>query len=61
MVADKPFSTARPEGPAAAQQEYRLEDGCLAGTVFPGDQIELRGKLELRGLNATEVLDAQLG
>jgi len=48
VVPDKPLGTARPERSAAAQQEYRLENGCLAGPVFPGDEIEFRGKLEHR-------------
>ena len=48
VVADKALGTARPEGAASAQKEYRLQDGGLTCPVLAGNQIELRRKLELR-------------
>src|SRR4051812_34790108 len=60
-LANQLLGAARTKRASATQQKYRFKDRCLSRAVRPGDQVEIRRKLELGDLNAAEILDPQLG
>ena len=59
-VPDQPLGIARAERASAPEQIHRLEKRGLAGAVAAPDQIVAGMELELRLIEAAEILDAEL-
>jgi hypothetical protein len=59
-VSDETLRASGPEGPSTPEEEYGLEQRCLAGAVVAPDEVQSRMQGELRPLDAAQVLDRQI-
>jgi hypothetical protein len=59
-MANQPLGVASTEGTAAAEQKNRLEQRGFAGTVAAPDKVVAGVEVQLRVLDAAEVVDDKL-